>query len=229
VTRLLRLLVAIALIGGSIVAAAASIYALTRTGNCGAPGAAIAVRECPDGTGGQVLLLITSIFVAPFAGFAIAPTGRVFLGVVWWCFVWIAMGAAAFVAGYGPAAPAQAEEGALGVGITFLAIGGLSLLGLVVAALVGRSAVAKHGPPLDKARTPAPPPRAAAGPTTPVGGPRPGMATLAQQLGAVAEARAATEGDPLAARLRKLEELRRAGLITDGEYDTRRREILGEV
>lgn len=223
-TRLLRLLLAALMIGGSIVLAAAMIYELTRTGTCGAPAGAVAIRECPEGTGGQVLLLILAIFVIPFAGMGIAPTGRVFLGGVWWCFVWIAMGSAAFVAGYGPAAPPGAEDGALGVGITFVAIGGLSLVGVVVAGFLARNqpSTQEIRARLEASSRPKQPAKPRPAPPSP-------METLAGQLETIAQARRSSEDDPIAARLRKLDELHTAGLITGAEHAARRREILDEV
>lgn len=232
--RLLRLLVGIALVGGSVVLASYAIYELVRTGTCGAPPGAVAVRACPDGTGADALLLVAAIFVIPFVGIGISPVARLLLGLLGWCFGWIGMGSAAFVAGHGPAAPPTAGDDATAVGITFLAIGGLSLLGLIVAGIVARRTSPDDdgrgdGTPRTgrraKRRGATPPDPA----TTPVGGPQPSMATLAQQLGAVAQARAATQDDPLAARLRKLDELRAAGLISDAEHDARTLEILDEV
>lgn len=232
--RLLRLVVGVLLIAVSIILSAAALYGLTRTGSCGATGAAVAIRECPEGTGTQVLVLIASIFVMPFAGMAIAPTGRVFLGGVWWCLVWIAMGGAALVAGYGPAAPPGAEDGALGVGITFLAIGGLSLIGAVVTGVLATRGMSRaelrarsSGPPKKTKPKPKPSPSPAPAATDQFADRQ--MSTLAQQLGSVAKARSATQDDPLAARLRKLDELRTAGLITDAEHAARREEILDEV
>lgn len=145
---LARLVTAVVLVGGSVVLASSALYELVRTGTCGAPPGAVAIRACPDGTGLHVLTLVAAIFVVPFVGLAIAPVARLLIGLLGWCLVWIGMGSAAFVAGHGPAAPPGVADDAQAVGITFLAIGGLSLAGLGVAALIARRPlVAGSAPP----------------------------------------------------------------------------------
>ncbi|MTD45087.1 hypothetical protein GKE82_12490 [Conexibacter sp. W3-3-2] len=222
-SRLLRLLGAVAIVGLSIVLATAAIYELIRTGTCGAPPGAVAVRPCPEGTGGQVLQLIGSIFVLPAVGIALAPVARQLLAGLWWCYLWLAMGAAAMVVAYGPASPPGSSGDALGVGITFLAIGGFSLLLILGLMTIARRGSADAEEVLARARA-----EGRLGPTRfPADGDA--MATLAGQLGAIARAREATDDDPVAGRLRKLDELRAAGLITDAEHAARRRAILDEL
>lgn len=219
--RALRLVAAVLIIAGAIVLAAYEIYELVRTGTCGAPAGAVAARACPEGTGLRIVLLILAIFVLPFVGLALAPDRRVALGGSWWIFLWIAMGGAAIVAGYGPAAPESAEEGSLGVGITFLAIGLLSLLGAAWTGMSARGRATVPTPSASRLPDAAPPP------------PDPELAELDRLVQQAAAERVAPSGDaavrPIAERLAKLDELRDAGLITDAERAARRREILDEI
>jgi len=141
--RPLRLIAGLLIISGSIVLSADALYELVRIGTCGAPAGAIAYRECPAGTGGHILALIAGTFVLPFVGVLLAPVNKAALGVLWWCFLWVAMGSAALVAGYGPSAPEETKGDALGVGITFLAIGVISLLGSLALAFAARRGSAR--------------------------------------------------------------------------------------
>ncbi len=220
-TTSLRQLLGVTLIAGAIVLSAYEIYELVRVGTCGAPPGAVALRECPDGTGGHVLLLLLGIFVLPFLGAYVARNGG--LLIAWWCLLWIAMGSASLVAGHGPAAPLQ-TDGADAGAITFLGIGVLSLLGAVAVARGTRGTPAERvgALPREFGVAGAPP---AHRPVTP-GDVQP-LATL---LGAAAaKAAASPAAGPVEARLRKLQELRAAGLITEEELVARRREILDEV
>ena len=120
------------------------------------------------------------------------------------------MASAAWVAGHGPAHPASGGEGATGVAITFWAIGGVSLifvlLGLAGSArgsrASGRAAVASD---IGLPRVPPPPPR-----PTPV-------PEASEPIGDITR------------RLAQLDELRALGAVTTAEYDAKRREILGDI
>lgn len=141
--RIARLAVALLLIGGSVVMAADALYELVRTGNCGTLGGATVSAPCPEGTGGHIVSLVLSVTLIPFVGMAIAPfRSKLGLAGLWWCFLWIAMGAAALVAGHGPAAPPDVGDGATIIGITFLVIGDLSLFGGLAAGIAARRGAA---------------------------------------------------------------------------------------
>lgn len=215
-TTSLRQLLGVTIIAGAIVLSAYEIYELVRVGTCGASPGAVPIRACPDGTGLHVLLLILGIFVLPFLGAYLARNGG--LLIAWWCLIWIAMGAASLVAGHGPGAPVGAESGADGVGITFLAIGVLSLLGVLA---IARSV---RGTPRERI---AAMPREFGVTGVPSAAPA-DTQRLATAPGSAATAPTPAEGS-VEARLGKLQELRVAGLITEAELAERRRAILEDV
>ncbi len=240
----IRTLLGIVLIAGSVALAAVTIYHLVRIGSCGSDGTYVAVRPCPDGTGLKILGLIASIFVVPFAGMGLLATrgsggaqrdgAAMGIGVMWFLLLFTCMGAAAFVAGRGPAAPSTPGLRSAGtwIGVSFMLVGGPALLFLVWRTLTApapRPPAALPGRPLST--TPAP----RSGPTPPAGPATPGMATLAAQLQTVARMRgveadaAASDGHDVAARLRELDALRAAGLVTDEEHAAKRRQILADI
>lgn len=212
----IRGLIGVLLGAAAIVIAALQIYELVRVGSCASGGPYLSARPCPSGTGWRIVALIGAIFVlAPGSVFVFGSRTKGIVGVggyigLLWSLGWIAMATAAWVAGHGPAHPASGGEGSTGVAITFWAIGGLSLvvvlLGLVGAArgsrASGQAAVAGD---IGLPRVPPPPPR-----PTPV-----------------PEA-SAPAGD-IARRLAQLDELRALGAVTPAEYDAKRRDILGDI
>ena len=125
VVAVYRRIVGTLLVLGATVLASLTIHDLVVVGTCGAPPGAIAARPCPEGTGGDILVLLATIFVVPLLGVAVARSW--WLVVPWWCLLWLGMGTAALVADGHPDTPD--DGGALEVAITFLAIGGLSTLG----------------------------------------------------------------------------------------------------
>jgi hypothetical protein len=213
----LRGLLGVVLAAAAVVVASATIYHLVRTGSCASGGPYVSARPCPTGTGLRILALIGSIFVlGPLSVFVFASRAKGISGVppvaglvgLLWSVGWIAMGTAAWVAGHGPAAPVDGGEGSAGVAITFWAIGGISLL-FVVVGLLGAGAAARSraaaGPPRAPSAAPPPPPRAPAlvAPAAPV--------------------------SDVARRLEQLDELRALGAVTEAEYAAKRREILGGI
>ncbi|MCW3013471.1 MAG: hypothetical protein JWO02_563 [Solirubrobacterales bacterium] len=230
----IRTLIGIAVIAGSVTLASYLIYEMVRVGSCASGGAYVIANPCPAGFGWKVLGIIVSIFVLPFVGMGILATRRpgggatvssgASVGALWFFLLFTCMGAAALVAGQGPAAPDErgVTSGANWVAGTFLVMGAPALLGMVIAAL----------------RRPKDPPPSA----TQLMPDRAGMATLANQLQTVATMRSVkpaptrpapstpgADADDLAGRLRQLDELRAAGLVTAEEHAAKRREILGEV
>jgi hypothetical protein len=244
---LVRTLVGVLLIAGSVALASVVIYDLVRIGSCGSDGTYIAVRPCPDGTGLKILGLIVSIFVAPFAGMGLLATrhagdaqrgpAAVSVGVLWFFLLFTCMGAASLVAGRGPAAPESPGLRSAGtwIGVTFLVMGAPVLLFMVWRTL--RAPAPRTVPPALPGRplstTPAPRTGPTASPKTA------GMATLATQLETIARMRGVTpapapahgadDAEHVAARLRELDELRASGLVTDEEHAAKRRQILADL
>lgn len=142
----LRTGLGIAIIAGSVALASVCIYHLTRSGSCASGGAYVIANPCPDGTGLRILGLIGGIFVLPFAGMGVLATrhrgsGRTIgaVGVLWFLLLFTCMGAAALVAGDGPAAPSDpgTRAAARWVAGTFLVIGAPGLLLLLAATARG--------------------------------------------------------------------------------------------
>lgn len=212
----IRSLLGVVIGAGCVVLASFEIYHLVRTGSCASGGPYVSARPCPSGTGGRILLLIASIFVLPavavvlFAGRA-PGAGRTAanasgLSALLWTFGWIGMGSAAWVAGHGPAAPADGAEGSTAVAITFWGIGGVSLL-LALLMARGARAVDRRLGRVTAAAVPRPAPSPPPAPRMPTPDPQ----------------------DDVAARLRHLDDLQRQGLVTPEEYSAKRREILGDI
>lgn len=212
-----RGLLGVLLGAGSVVLASLEIYHLVRTGSCASGGPYVSARPCPSGTGLRILALIGSIFVlAPVAVVVFASRAKGIgsttanasgISALLWTFGWIGMGSAAWVAGHGPAAPSDGGEGSTAVAITFWGIGGFSLLGGLLLARGARATQAR----VPGRSGPAHPPKPAQAPK-----PRPAPAPK-------------DDGDDLAARLRRLDGLKAQGLVTQEEYDAKRRAILGEI
>jgi hypothetical protein len=207
----LRSLIGLAICGASIVAVAWALYHLMRIGTCASGGPYVSARPCPSGTEGKILALAGGIVGALIGTGVYATRGRgaggtVGLGVVMWSLLFLSMAGAALVAAYGPAyndAPGT-RTAAIILGIVFIPMGLIPLLALG-GWRRGRSKLAATvGTP-----TPSPPPRPAPAPAAP--------------------AAPANPGSGAAERLRKLDELRDAGLITQSEFDDKKAEILKEL
>lgn len=239
----IRGLLGVILGSAAIVVASLEIYHLVRTGSCASGGPYVSARPCPSGTGLRIVALIASIFViGPLSVFIFGSRAKGVKGVagagalvgLLWTFGWIGMGSAAWVAGHGPAHPASGGEGSTGVAITFWAIGGISLLGLILGAGGARAGarVAARAT-ANTTRTPPPAPAPAPAPR-PVRTPPPASAATAQRLAATLGAVAAKKADDaevgdVARRLKQLDELKAMGAVTAAEYDAKRRDILGEI
>jgi hypothetical protein len=141
----LRTLLGIAIIAGSVAAASLLIYDLVRIGSCSSGSVYFTTNPCPAGTGWKVVGMIAAIFVLPFAGMALlgtrgGPTGAgrgqnlAVVGGLWFFLLFTCMGAAALVAGDGPAAPDDGgmRTGARWVAGTFLVMGAPALLAICV-------------------------------------------------------------------------------------------------
>jgi hypothetical protein len=146
----LRTLLGVAIIAGSVAAASLLIYDLVRIGSCSSGSVYFTVNPCPAGTGWKILGMIAAIFVLPFAGMAVLGTrggaegaGRgqsiAAVGGLWFFLLFTCMGAAALVAGDGPAAPDEGSmrSGARWVAGTFLVMGAPALLAICVGMIRG--------------------------------------------------------------------------------------------
>ncbi|WP_354700174.1 hypothetical protein DSM112329_00438 [Paraconexibacter sp. AEG42_29] len=145
----IRTVLGIALVAGSVTVASLGIYDLVQIGTCSDGGPYVNVRPCPGDTALEAMALVLSIFVVPFAGIYLiatrvhglgkaAPGGTgmaATIGGLWFFLLFTCMGAAALVAGDGPAAPdvpGDNGSGARWVAGTFLLMGAPALLAMCV-------------------------------------------------------------------------------------------------
>ena len=136
------------------------------------------------------------------------------MGVVLWSLLFICLAVSTFVAAYGPAnndAPG-AKTAAIVLMVVFLPMGLIPLLGAVGFGVGRRRFQGADAP--RRYPTPAPPQYPI--PTPPVAPPA-GAAPGGGQAGDVA------------ARLRKLDELRESGLLTEEEFAAKKAELLREL
>jgi hypothetical protein len=214
VKRALGTLLALLLAGAAVVAFNWALYHLIRTGTCASGGPYVSARPCPKGTGGQILALIGGIFgglIAVGIWAAARPSGRTGpgLGIVMWILGFALSGGVAILAAVGPAHAGRADSklGGIIVGAIFIPMGlaGLFAIGWSrgdrTSSVIGLNLGGAGGVPLMI------PPRSAA--------PRP------------APPSAPTGGDVLA-RLERLAQLHKDGVLTDAELAAQKRKLLGE-
>jgi hypothetical protein len=192
-----------------------ALYHLVRTGTCASGGPYVSARPCPEGTGAKILGLTGAIFALLIGGGIYAARGNrghgatLGMGIVLWSLLFISLAAATFVAAFGPANNDDpgARTAAIVLAIVFLPMAILPLIGAVGFGF-GRKRLKGQAP--ETVRTypePAPPQFPIAPPPKASGAPA---------------------GD-VAARLRKLDELRDSGLLTDDEFEAKKAEILREL
>ena len=189
-----------------------ALYHLVRTGTCASGGPYVSARPCPEGTGAKILGLTGAIFALLIGGGIYAARGSrghgatLGMGIVLWSLLFISLAAATFVAAFGPANNDDpgARTAAIVLAIVFLPMGILPLIGAVGFGF-GRKRLKSQAS--ETVRTyPEPAPSQFPFPKAP----------------------GAPAGD-VAARLRKLDELRDSGLLTDDEFEAKKAEILGEL
>jgi Short C-terminal domain len=212
----------------SILVMSWAIYHLVRTGTCASGGPYVSARQCPSDTGAKIVGLMGSIFALLIGGAIYAARGNrghgagsVGMGVVLWALLFICLAVSTFVAAYGPAnndAPG-AKTAAIVLMVVFLPMGILPLLGAVGFG-VGRKRFSGGESKPHQYPTPAPPQYSIPVPSSPGAPIRP--PTVA------ADAPAGQTGD-VAARLRKLDELRDSGLLTDDEFEAKKADLLKEL
>ena len=192
-----------------------ALYHLVRTGTCASGGPYVSARPCPEGTGAKILGLMGAIFALLIGGGIYAARGNrghgatLGMGIVLWSLLFISLAAATFVAAFGPANNDDpgARTAAIVLAIVFLPMGILPLIGAVGFGF-GRSRLKGQASETVRAYPePAPPQFPVAPPPRAPGAPA---------------------GD-VAARLRKLDELRDSGLLTDDEFEAKKAEILREL
>jgi hypothetical protein len=108
-----RTVIGMAMVAAGVLLAAWAIYELMRIGTCASGGPYVSARECPPGTGLKILAIFGAV-VLTLAGTVITPGGAI-AGVAWGLGFTL-MGAAFFVAAFGPAAPPQADSSLQWVG-----------------------------------------------------------------------------------------------------------------
>jgi hypothetical protein len=206
-----------------------ALYHLVRTGTCASGGPYVSARPCPEGTGAKILALMGSIFALLIGGGIYAARGNrgsgatLGMGVVLWSLLFISLAAATFVAAFGPANNDDpgARTAAIVLAIVFLPMGILPLIGAVGFGFGRARFKGKVSGAMRKYPKPAPPPIDFSPPVRPAGTP-PSPAPAPFQPPPAPGAQA---GD-VAARLRKLDELRDSGLLTDDEFEAKKAEIL---
>ena len=214
--------------GASIVSIDWALYHLIRTGTCASGGPYVSARPCPPGTGGHIMALIGGIFggligTAVFAarGAGDRKPARIGLPLAMWSLLFCTMAASALLGAFGPAADDRSDSktAAVILGIIFFPMG-----------LAPLPFAGKRGPRMatgislgdpdarEKMREALAVAHEAA---------RTASAGSAQGASA-ASAQPRTPADP-ATRLEKLTELRTRGLITDEEFEAKRKELLDEI
>jgi len=215
-TRALRILVGMALGAAGVAAPAWALFHLVRQPPCGSDGETTVGPPCPDEFVWWVLAIIGSVVVLIPLAVWIAGRGRdgrlLLLGPII-AVEPIALAAAVVVSHVG----ASSDPDTHWVG--WLVAGLAALMSVVAVRALAR--MGAHRQPMTPAARPA---VGAADPQPP-----PQVAVLAAQLRQVAAAKQAAARDDLAARLRRLDELRAAGAISAEEHARRRDEILDEV
>ncbi len=207
-----------------------AIYHLVRTGTCASGGPYVSARPCPAGTGAKIVGLIGSIFGLLIGGGIYATRGgkgegTLGMGVVLWALLFVSLAVATFVAAYGPANNHDpgARTAAIVLMIVFLPMGLIPLIGAV--GFGGARRRASSPSPAGHYPKPAPPQYPFTIPPARPAGSSPVVSTITS---AGPGADAGSAGD-IAGRLRKLDELRDTGLLTEEEFEAKKAELLREL
>ncbi|MGK2937558.1 MAG: SHOCT domain-containing protein [Solirubrobacteraceae bacterium] len=203
----MRTLIGMAMIAAGVLLAAWALYELVRIGSCASGGPYVSARECPPGTGLKIFAIMGGI-VLTLTGAVVVP-GVAIAGVAWGL-GFTMLGAAFFVAAFGPAAPPEADSSLQWVGAL---VGGMFLLmglpGLFAIFGAGRGG-GKRGRAPGGGSVPAPAPVASA---------VPGVV-------AVSAPAAGRDDDPIE-ELERLAKLRAAGALTEEEFQAAKARVLG--
>lgn len=117
-----RTVIGMLMIAAGVLLAAWALYELVRIGSCSSGGPYVSARECPPGTGLKIFAIMGGIFLT--LGGAVVVPGVAIAGVAWGL-GFTMLGAAFFVAAFGPAAPPEADSSLQWVGGL---VGGMFLL-----------------------------------------------------------------------------------------------------
>lgn len=120
--KTIRVLLGLAILGGSILLGLWALVDLMRAGSCSSGGVYVSTNVCAPGTGGKILALMGGILGA-LVGTVVAGNTRAAFAA--WGLGFGALSAAFFVAAFGPAAPVQPDFTMKGVSI---GVGGMFLL-----------------------------------------------------------------------------------------------------
>jgi hypothetical protein len=200
-----------------------SLYELMQIGTCASGGPYVSARPCPEGTFGKALLMPAGLIVGGIGIVLYGLRGRrpgatgdrggIGAGLIGWSGLFVSTGVVALLASIGPGADPAQDAKWVGwfLFALFVPMGVLPLFGAVAA----RRARRKYAPRIDPVV--AAMKGAAARPWA--GGPQTARpATPSRPAG----------GDPVD-RLRKLGELRDAGVLSAAEFDTAKARILAEL
>jgi hypothetical protein len=216
-----------------------ALYHLVRTGTCASGGPYVSARPCPAGTGTQILGLTGSIFGLLIGGGIYAARGNkgygatLGMGVVLWSLLFISLAVATFVAAYGPANnhDSGAKSAAIVLMIVFLPMGILPLLGAVGFGVGRKRLKGKVSDAVKRYPKPAPPqwtvPIPPARPPTATTTPAPPQWTV--PIPPASPPAPGGQAGNVAHRLRKLDELRDSGLLTEEEFEAKKTELLKEL
>jgi Short C-terminal domain len=214
--------------GAALVAAAWGLYHVTRIGTCASGGPYVSARPCPAGTGAYILAIMAGVFGGLGGIFLYALRGDglrpgISIGLLVWTLGFLLLGGAALYSAIGPA---RAKDSSSGGGIIVAVIFFPLALGGLIAAVKSGGGDDPLPPGQRVMPSPAmfPPPGPGQG-TPIVLRPRPGGPV---PLAAAAHGAPAAEDDTLA-RLQKLGDLHANGTLTDEEFATQKKRILGEV
>ena len=192
-----------------------ALYHLVRTGTCASGGPYVSARPCPEGTGAKILGLTGAIFALLIGGGIYAARGNrghgatLGMGIVLWSLLFISLAAATFVAAFGPANNDDpgARTAAIVLATVFLPMGILPLIGAVGFGFGRKRLKGQASETVSQYPKPAPPQFDVSPPPRPAG----------------------AQAADVTARLRKLDELRDSGLLTDEEFQAKKAEILREL
>jgi hypothetical protein len=215
--------------GAALIAAAWGLYHVTRIGTCASGGPYVSARPCPAGTGAYIIAIMAGVFGGLGGLFLFALRGDdglrpgISIGLLTWTLGFGLLGGAALYSAIGPA---KGTDSSGGGGIIVAVIFFPMALGGLIAAVRsgGGDEPLPPGHRIMPSATMFPPP----GPSqvTPIIlQPRPGGPVPLARTG---QATARSEDDTLA-RLQKLGDLHASGTLTDEEFATQKKRILGEV
>ena len=192
-----------------------SLHELMEIGTCASGGPYVPARPCPEGTAAKALLMPAGFIVGTIGLIVFALRGRrpgaspdgrrLSAALLGWSAIFVVTGIVALMTSYGPGSDPNQEARWVGIFLAalFIPMG----LGALIPAWLGRNARRAAAPLLAAHQAAvATPPAAPARPS-----PRPAPA-----------------GDPVE-RLRKLADLRDAGVLSAAEFDAAKARILAEL